>query len=179
MSAADGEAAVDTALTLTELNKALGKDFKDVPTAIKAVKDTFGYVGKKREDIENELRSKVLSESVQPEQQVDNALASKLQSLEEQLFYSTNPQYKGLESVIKKMGSNPADVVASDEFKSIFEKVQVAEQVEKARSVAPSNSRLAATQSVTDKAIKTANSRGSTAEDIALVFARSLNEKRG
>lgn len=178
LSAADGGAAVDSTLTLAELNTVLGKDFKDVPTAIKAVKDTFGYVGKKREDIENELRSKIGSQPVEPTQQVDNALASKLQSLEEQLFYSTNPQYKGMESIIKKMGTNPAEVVNSEEFKSLFEKVQVADQVEKTRSVAPSNSRLAAAQSLSQKAVQVANARGSTAEDIAMVFARSLNGDR-
>lgn len=173
-SASDGDTAVDTNLTLAELNQVLGKDFKDVPTALKSVKDTFGYVGKKREDIENEVRSKLVAQPAP--QSSDNSVLSKIQSLEEQLFYSSNPQYKGLEAVIKKMGTNPAEVVNSEEFKSIFEKVQVAEQVEKTRSVAPSNARLAQTKTFNDEAVAVANARGSTVEDVAMVAARSFNK---
>lgn len=177
LTPADGATAVDSGLTLTDLNKALGKDFKDLPTAIKAVQDTFGYVGKRREDIAAELRVQLAQQSTPAP--VDNELKSKVQSLEDQLFYSNNPQYKGMESIIKKMGSNPAEVTASEEFKTLFEKVQTAEQFEKTRSVAPSNARLAAAQSTIQTAVQTANSRGSTIEDVAAVFARAINEGHG
>ena len=54
--ASDGGVTVESsALTLADLNKQLNSNFKDVPTALKSLKDTKDYVGKRKEDIAAEL----------------------------------------------------------------------------------------------------------------------------
>jgi hypothetical protein len=172
-SAADGGGTVESpALTLAELNKQLGSDFKDPSTALRALKDTKDYVGKRKEDIANELRAAVV-----PQTAPDMATKSDVQALKNQLFYSQNPQYKGYESMINKLGADPAEVVDSPEFKTVFEKVKVADEVAQSKSVVSSNARLSQAKNVMDSAIETANARGSTQEDVALIFARDINAR--
>lgn len=48
-SAPEGAGADESQLSLEKLNEVLGKDFKDVDTALKSVKDTFTFVGKRDE----------------------------------------------------------------------------------------------------------------------------------
>lgn len=171
LTPADGGGTVGTpALTLAELNKHLGSDFKDAATALKALKDTKDFVGKRKEDIASEVKA-----SLTPTAVLDDALKSDVQALKDRLFYSENPQYKGYEALIKKMGADPATVTDSEEFKAIFEKVKVADEVAQRKSNVPSNARLAQVKTVRDEAIATANSRGSTMEDLALVLARGIN----
>ena len=160
VTAADGNAAVAPALTLAELNSTLGKDFKDVPTALKALKDTQSYVGKK-----------IVADTPAP----DNSLKSEVDSLKEQVFYANHPELKGHEQIIKAMGSNPAEVVGSDAFKTYFEKAKVADEVTNSKSVLSSNARLSQVQTVLTEAVAVTNARGSTNEDSALVFARAIN----
>lgn len=165
VTAAGADGAVATpAIPLADLNKLLGKDFKDVPTALKSLADTNSFVGKK------------LEAAAPAAPAVDAALASKVQSLEEQLFFTANPQYKGYESILKKLGSNLSEAAASDDFKSIFEKGKIADDVASSKSVLTSNPRLQQAKTVVDTAIATANARGSTVEDVAEVFAREINE---
>lgn len=171
--AADGGAAVvsDT-LTLAEMNQVLGKDFKDKDTALKALKDTFSYVGKRKEDIAAEV-----AKAQQPQPPAaDPTLASTVHELKTQLFYTQNPQFKGYEDVIKAMGSDPAEVVGTDVFKKVFEKGQVADEVEQKKSVVSSSPRLAQQKSALEDAVNIANSRGSTGEDVALALVRGMKE---
>jgi hypothetical protein len=162
-----GESVNSPALTLADLNATLGKDFKDSATALKALKDTQSYVGKRREDIATEM--------LKASPNASESLASDVQSLKKDLFFSQNPQYKSYESLINKIGSNPADVVNSPEFSGIFEKVKVADEVVNNKSIVNSNSRLAENTSTRENAIGIANARGST-EDVSLVFARAIND---
>lgn len=170
LTPADGEAAVspDT-LTLADLNSLLGKDFKDVETAKKALKDTQSYVGKKKEDIAAE----VLANNAPAPQ--DSNLESEFKALKNDLFFTQNPQYKEYRSLIESMGT-PAEVVESDAFKPIFEKVKAADEAEQNKSVVHSSPRIAQDKSVMDEAVKTANSAGATLEDVASVFAKSIVE---
>lgn len=169
VASADGGGTVGAAaLSLEDLNKHLGADFKDVPTALRALKDTKDFVGKRKEDIAKELQVTVAPQEV--------ASKSDVQELKSQLFYSQNPQYKGYESLISKLGSDPTAVVASDEFKTVFEKVKVADEVANTKSVVASNSRISQAKSVVDSAVSIANARGTTNEDVALVFAAQINE---
>lgn len=160
VTAPDGTAAVAPALSLAELNSTLGKNFKDVPTALKALQDTQSFVGKK-------------IDAVAPAP--DNTLKSEVDSLKTQVFYSSNPQYKGHETIINAMGSNPSEVVNGEAFKTYFEKAQVADQVTNSRSVVNSNNRLSQVKTVFDEGVAVANARGTTQEDVALVFARDIN----
>lgn len=174
VDSSDGGETVDSpALSLAELNKYLGSDFKDAPTALKALKDTKDFVGKRKEDIAAEVRATL---PVTP--QNDSAeLKSDVQALKDQLFFSENPQYKDYISIIKKMGTNPSEVVESEDFKKLFEKVKVADEAAQKRSVVSSSSRLAETKTTTDNAIAVANARGSTTEDVALALARGINQE--
>lgn len=163
VEASDDKTAVANALTLAELNSTLGKDFKDKATALKSLRDTQSYVGKK---IDAVVTAPV----------VDNALKSEVDSLKEQVFYASHPELKGHESIIKAMGTNPAEVVEGDAFKTYYEKAKVADEVANQKSVVSSNSRLSQSKTVMDEAIQVANARGTTGEDTALIFARSINQ---
>lgn len=173
VDSSDGSAAVDTSLSLAALNSLLGKNFTDVPAAQKALKDTFAYVGKRKEDIEAEIRASGTA-AAQAASSTNADAMKEIQAVKERLFYSENPQYKGYESLIAKMGTNPAEVTASPEFTSIFEKVQKADEVNSRQTIAPSNARLAQTKSTTDEAVVVANARGATQEDVATVLARGI-----
>lgn len=176
-SAADGGGTVESpALTLADLNKHLGADFKDTSTALKALKDTKDFVGKRKEDIAAEVKA-----GLQQSAPDMSSIESDVQALKNQLFYSQNPQYKDLAPIINKLGTNPADVVSSDEFKSVYEKVAKADEIAQATSVVHSNSRLSQPQSnVIEQAVQVANARGTTQDDVAMVFAQQINkEARG
>lgn len=161
MTPSDGGAAVDTnTLSLSELNSYLGKDFKDKESALKAVKDTFSFVGKK---IEAPASS-------------DSVTKAELQALKEQAFYLENPQYKDYKSIIAKMGGDPSQVVGSDEFKSIFEKVKLADEVSKSRTVLQSSPRLAQQKTKIDEAVQIANARNQSTLDVANVLAGAILE---
>lgn len=172
-SPAGGEAAV-ASLTLAEMNQALGKDFKDKDTALKAMKDTFSFVGKRKEDIEAEVRASIQQNGggAQPS---PNALESTVKSLQNDLFYTKNPQYQEYSDVIASMGGNPAEVVESPAFKKVFEKAQVADKVAAQRSVVSSNSRLAENKTHVQTAIATANATRSV-DRVADVMAQAVRE---
>lgn len=144
MSSAGNEGAVplstEPTLSLKELNEFLGKDFKDTATALKAVKDTFSYVGKRKEDIVKEVSSGT-----------DN-IASELKQLKENLFYKDNPDYAPYRALINKMGSNPEEVAQSPEFKAIFEKAKGFDDSQKLKTVLSSSPRLAASRDNISKA---------------------------
>lgn len=144
VDAADGAAAVADTLSLAELNQTLGKDFKDRATALKALKDTFSYVGKK-------------TETPQQTAPVDASLKDQVRSLQEEVFYANNPEYKGVRDLIRTMGGNPSEVVGSDAFKAVYEKVKVADEVAKKQSVVSSNARVGQSSSRVDNAVKAAN----------------------
>lgn len=169
-SADGGSAASPDTLSLADLNSFLGKDFKDKDSALKALKDTQSYVGKRKEDIAAE----VLANAKPAPQDSTPRLESELKSLNDRLFYSENPQFKGYEALISRMGGDPAEVVASKEFQSVFDKVKVADEVAQKQSVVHSSPRLAQAKSVTDEAVQVANARGATGDDVAAVLAKGI-----
>jgi len=117
-------------LSLAALNKELGKEFKDVKTALKSLKDTQSYVGKKMEKTK------------------DPTTEEKLANLEKNLtisdFYRNNPQYDNEEArnLIKDLGGDPNEVVEKDSFKKVFEKVSAYEELQNSKSVLHNSSRL-------------------------------------
>jgi hypothetical protein len=104
-------------MTLAELNSHLGKNFPNRDSAMKAIKDTFSYVGKKTDDIKREVLS-----TVKNDERID-LLAKELAVERKERFYDKNPQYASLRSVIEKAGDNPAEVVTQEWFKEISKKV--------------------------------------------------------
>lgn len=167
LDASEGSAAVDNTLSLAELNQYLGKDFKDKSTALKALKDTQSFVGKK-----------IDAANPAPVQSVDTTLLSEVQQLKENLFYTENPQYKDMRGLIQKMGGNPSEVVASDEFKNLFEKVKVADEATSKKSVVSSNSRLGSVSTYAEDAVKVANATHS-ANDVSAILAKGIVEELG
>lgn len=179
---AGGETTVpdDSNLTLDELNQFLGKDFKDKDSALKSLKDTQSFVGKRREDIEAEVRS-ALAAPVTPAPVAPPgdapATKSEVQSLKNDLFYEANPQFKEHRALIERLGDNPAEAVELPEFKAVFEKVQIADEGAQRRSIVSSSPRLAQAKSVTDNAIAIANARGTSGDDVALELAKGINDE--
>lgn len=150
VGSADAEGTVSNeskpeALTLDEINSALGKNFKDLPTALKSVKDTYSYVGKRKEDIIKEVGGS------------NNEIASELKTIKDNMFFDKNPDYAPYKSLISKMGENPVDVVNSEEFKTIFEKAKGFDESQKLKSVLTSNPRLAQTKDALTKAREAGN----------------------
>lgn len=173
VTSSDGVGTVQSpALRLDELNKLLGSDFKDTETALKALKDTKDFVGKRKEDIAAEVKA-----GLQQNASNNSALESKVQSLETAVFYANRPDLRGHEAIINAMGSNPARVVESEAFKTYFEKAKVADEVAQSKSVVSSNARISQSKSIVDEAVLVANARGTTMEDVATVMARAINEE--
>ena len=126
-------------LSLKELEDTLGKKFKTKEAALKAVKDTFNYVGK-----EGKVDSKELYDQLQNTQ-------SEIESLNKDTFFDKNPQYAPYKDVIEQLGGDPKEVIESEGFKSIFEKASEFDKIQSKKSVLESNSRLG---QVSDKMTK-------------------------
>ena len=126
----DGGAAVSqdvSNLTLEEINSQLGKDYSTKEAALKSIKDTFSYVGKKLET---------------PEAVIDPNKFVSRDEFNQEKFYSDNPQFKPYKNVISKLGSDPAKVVEDPEFKQILDNANRFQEIETSRSVLHSNPRL-------------------------------------
>lgn len=126
----------------------LGKNFPDKETALKSIVDTASYVGRKKEDIEKEVLSRV-----QTTQETDK-LAKEIEAMRKDNFFRDNPEYAKPEvrTLIEKFGGNPAEVVNDSGFKSIFEKVKGYEESQNLRTVLDSNPRLASSRDTLTKA---------------------------
>jgi hypothetical protein len=173
-TAANGGGTVEEpAIKLADLSKVLGTDFKDTATALQSIKETKDFVGKRQADAVAEAKA-----SLQQTTPHMSNLESDVQSLKADLFYSQNPQYQAVKPLIAKLGSDPSTVVNSEEFKSVFEKVKVADEVAQNKSVVQSNQRLSQTPApILEQAVNIANARGSTLEDVATVFAQEINKQ--
>lgn len=133
----DGDTAVnseDENIGLSELTNTLGKEFPNKEAALKAIKDTFSYVGKK-------IEPKV--EAPDPSK---FATREELDAIKEDAFFSKNADYEPFRNTIKNLskatGQRFDEVVASDDFKNIFDKVKQADEVAKSKSVLQTNPRL-------------------------------------
>jgi hypothetical protein len=133
-------------LTLSELNATLGKNFPTKEAALKSFKDTYSYVGKKVDDIKREVLSDVKNDDRL------NQLANELAEERKERFYDRNPNYASLRSVIEKMGTSPAEVVNTAEFKEIYEKISGYDESQKLKTVLESNPRLSSSRDSLTKA---------------------------
>ena len=131
------------ALSLNELNTVLGKTYKDKESALKSLKDTFSYVGKKTEDI---------TPKIDPNQFISR------EQYETDMFYSRNAEYSTpevrevIDAMAKAKGISPKDVVSTDTFKAVFSKVKGYDESQSLRSVLETNPRLASTRDSFTKA---------------------------
>ncbi len=172
---APAESAVETVttgsqpenLSLKEMNEFLGKDFKDKGSALKAIKDTFSYVGKKREDIVKEVSGDT------------SHLASELKQIKENLFYKENPELAEHRALISKLGDNPEVVAGSPEFQAIFSKAKGYDESQKLRTVLESNPRITASRDNISKAkdlLENPNTREQGENAIARAVLESIGE---
>lgn len=118
----DGEGTVTppVSLTLDELNTALGKKFDSKESAVKSIKDTFAYVGKKVETVKEEVAKDV---SVDTE---------RIAHLETELFFQSNNELKDarpiLEAFAKANGQTLKEAAESQVFKDTLAKLKGAEK---------------------------------------------------
>lgn len=173
MSAADGGGTVESpALTLAELNAKLGSNFKDTATALQSMKETKDFVGRRKEDIAAEVKASLI-----PVAPSDVASKTDVQDLKNQLFLSENPQLKDHVDVLRAINTDLAEASKSPGLQPLLEKAQKADEIASNKSVVASNARLSQVQSTVDKAVTIANARGTTHEDVALVFAQQINSQ--
>lgn len=146
-------AVAPASLTLEELEQTLGKKFPDKETALKSLKDTFSYVGKKKEDIAKEIGVEQKVSSVELE----------LAKLRTDMWFKDNPDHAPFREIIEKLGTNPNEVIASEAYKAVFTKAKGYDELQSRRTVLESNPRIAASKDTLAKATE-ALSQGKTNE---------------
>lgn len=140
-----GGEAVSTSESIKDvLGKTLGKEFPDDDTALKAVKDTFNFVGKREEDIKKQVAEEM--STTQTVEELQRKLDDITKSQEELKFYAEHPEYNNDEAktLLRRFGNNPYEAVKDEDFKGLYEKVQKAQEIERSRSVLQPNSKLGA-----------------------------------
>lgn len=143
----EGSVADVDKLSLEELQTALGKQFPTKEAALKSIKDTFSYVGKRKEDITKEV-TKGSAE-----------ITEKVTKLERDLWFKDHPEHQEYRGFIEKLG-DPAQVVETPEYKSIFEKASGYDKTMSRKTVMESNPRLGQVvdkMNVAQEAVKSGN----------------------
>lgn len=124
-------------LSLEEINRQLGKNYKDKDAFLKSIQDTFSYVGAKKETIVKDIDT---SQFISREQ------------YEKDMFYSQNPELNKkevrtvLDAMAKANGVSVKEVAESEDFKSLFGKVKGYEESQSIKTVLETNPRIAAQQ---------------------------------
>lgn len=166
----DSEVRQDAdSLSLQELNEHLGKEFPNRETALKALKDTFSYVGKK-------------VETTSPQLDPSNMVTK--EEFETAMFYKDNPAHAEnrdlLDALAAKHGVSHSEAVELDAYKNVFEKVQGYEKSQSAKSVLESNPRLSAVRDSVSSSKENMNKSFQAAKDGDVVASESAyNAARG
>lgn len=180
MTASDAIEAVDSVtqssdsqMTLAEINNALGKQFKDKDSALKAFKDTFSYVGKKKEDIEKEVLAKVSNDNK------TDALAKELEAMRVERFFDKNPDLAPYRGAYEKVGGSPSEFFSSEAIKPIIEKAKGYDESQKLRTVLESNPRIASSKDSLSKARELQRTEGHSekVEDLAVRAVMDIYDK--
>ncbi len=163
------------ALSLAEINKQLGKNFPTKESALKALSDTFSYVGKKKEDIEKEVRGAINTDT-----RIDT-LAKELEAERKERFFDKNPQYAdpAVRKLIETIGGNPSEVVNREEFKTVFEKVSGFDKSTKLKTVLESNPRMASSRDNLTKARDIVKNTGQVTHDVQNLAVNSVKDAFG
>lgn len=152
----DNVADSNNNLSLEEINKITGRNYKDKETALKALGNTYKMVGETGQiKKENETLKKAVEGTA--------ANTEQLKQIQTDLFYSNNPQYKPYRDTIAAMGGNPAEVVEKEAFKKIFSDLSEFEKTKSKKSVLESNPRIGQAKTRIDEA-KDLSMRGKQAE---------------
>lgn len=131
-------------LSLEDLNKALGKDFKDAESALKSLKDTQDFVGEKGQKLK-EAEEKLANAEVGSKEATE--LAKKVEALEKQAkeaqFFADNPDMNNPQTrkLLEKFG-DPYEAINNEDFKSINDPILAYNKANQSRSIIHKNSRL-------------------------------------
>lgn len=158
-------------LTLEELNSTLGKNFPTKEAALKSVKDTFSYVGKKLEDVKKEVVTEVKAS------EATEKLAKELEEMRKERFYDKNPQYAdpSLRKLIEASGQKPDEFVNTPEFKDIFTRVSGYDESQKLKTVLESNPRLSSSRDSLVKA-QELREKGASTDSVESLVAQAVKE---
>ena len=162
----DGGGAVDPKSLSKVLGEALGKEFSNDETAIKAVKDTFSHVSEAG-DVNKALEAIMTAKSITKEQaialvktsaepvtlketpkpEVDPLKFVPRAEFDKEKFYNGNPNLKEYQDIIETfVKANPeksrTEVLEIPECKSTLEKLQTHDSTSKQKSVLHSNPRI-------------------------------------
>jgi len=123
------------------LNETLGKQFPDDATALKAVKDTFSWVGRK-------TSPEIISPTPEPKQEIDTSKFVDRETYVRDMFYERNPEYrtaqKLIDSYVKANGITHQEAVNDEALKSVLDSVKGYNDIQSNKSVLESNPRLGA-----------------------------------
>lgn len=193
----DGEGTASKDVSVAEvLSSTLGKDFKDDDTALKAVKDTFNYVGGmgKYKETLKALESKL---GVSGEEAVlqrmeevakitseprDTSDVSDLRKQVEDLtFYKDNPKYEGHRDLLNELrndtGKSLPEIIKSETLQGVLEKAMAHDEVQKSKSVLESNPRLGQVRDKMKEATESAQTDPRRAAELATQAVLEAFEK--
>lgn len=131
-------------LSLTELNKLLGRKFDSKESALKSIQDTYKFATTRVADIA-EKANEATSEQMKK-------LNDTLEAQNKEMFYLQHPEYAPHRKLIDSLGKNPAEVVTTDLFKDTYGKLSEHEKTVKLKTTLESNPRLAASRDGLSKA---------------------------
>ena len=144
----------------------LGKTFETDEMALKSIKDTQSYVGKRVEDIKAEIEQKPAEKPIEKSDFVSR------EEFEESNFYAKNSEYEPYKNIVnsfKEDGKSLSEIVKSDNFKEIYDKVKSYDETQKTKSVLQSNPRLSsASDKMTQAKEATEKGNSDKAADLAV-----------
>ena len=145
-------------LSLEDINKTLGKDFPSKEAALKSIKDTYSYVGKKKEKI---------AEEVKPSP--DNFVTK--DQYEADVFFAQNSDLSDVRSIIeakaKAEGVSVKEAAKAEDITKVIEAVKSQSESQEAKNVLESNSRISDKDSDYQKDFATAQATGDWSEFLA------------
>ena len=178
-STTEGGSDDKSQISLEQLNSLLGRDYKDVDTALDSVKETYSFVGKRdelRQSVEEvmkatgadeqtvitKLKANLMSteETQKPkEETVSPDTVPRSQYLEDR-FFDKNPELEGLRDYIKPIKeSSPEfkemswdEFAKTDKVEKLVSTFSGYEEANSKKSVVESNPRLGAASDKLDKA---------------------------
>jgi len=122
VTSAEGSKTVSDGISLKELNEIYGTTFKTKEDALRSVKETKSFVGKRKEDIIAETKTSILSEI--KELGIDTSNFVTKAQLEEEKFYAGNPglvTFKDIINAVKKDKNISFDeVIQLEQFKPLL-----------------------------------------------------------
>jgi hypothetical protein len=170
------EGAQESGFTLAELNTQLGKEFKNKDAALKALKDTFSFVGKAGQQKAPEATPQPKADAATPKYATKD-------EVENMFFYRDNPQFAEHREILESLAATKkiplSEVIKDSSFSSIFEKAQEGDKARNSKSVVQSGSRLGVSSDVVKEAREIAKSNPSKAvEGLTAALTKSIRESR-